>query len=214
MIAKRTTTVLLVIAIMIIVLRSAKAAGNVSLFDLFIQAISKTFGILSSIQSDSVINILNAFNEYGDGDSNKLAYIFATAYHESKFIPQKENRCTPGTKCYKAQEKYWYTGYYGRGLVQITLESNYKTMGDVFNVDLINNPDLVLNTELSAKILVYGMINGIFAPSAGRLDRYINSSKVDFINARKTVNGTDRAADIAEYASAIVNNINLLTQPV
>lgn len=214
MIAKRTSTVLLVIAIMIIVVRSVRATGSTTLYEIFLQAISKTFGVLSSIQSASVINILNAFDEYGDGDANKLAYIFATAYHEAKLIPRKEDRCDFGTKCYNAQEKYWYTGFYGRGLVQLTLISNYRYMGEIFNLDLVNNPDLVLDPELSAKILVYGMMNGTFAPSAGPLSRYINTNKIDFINARRTVNGVDRAEDIAEIANNIASNVKLLTQPV
>lgn len=210
MIAKRTSTVLLVIAIMIIVVRAVKATNNTSLYDVFNQAISKTFGVLSSLQSSAVLSILRAFDKYGDGDINKLAYIFATAWHEATLIPdRKEIRCRPGSACYNAQELYWYTGYYGRGLAQLTHEYNYKAMGQIFNLDLVNNPDLALNPNVSTQILVYGMMNGSFTTAA--LSRYINSSKVDFINARRVVNGLDKATEIAEYANNIAFNVNLLT---
>lgn len=213
MIAKRTTTVLLVIAIMIIVLKAVRASGSVSLYDVFNKAIAKTFGILTPLQSSAVIGILKAFEQYGDGDMNKLAYIFATAWHEATLIPDRiEIRCRPGSPCYNAQELYWYTGFYGRGLAQLTHEFNYKAMGQIFNIDLVNNPDLALNPDISAQILVYGMMNGSFTTAA--LSRYINSSKVDFINARRVVNGLDKATEIAEYATNIANNVKLLTQPV
>lgn len=213
MIAKKTSTILLVIAIMIIVVRAVKASGNTSLYDLFNQAITKTFGVLSSIQSSAVLSILKAFDQYGDGDINKLIYIFATAWHEAGLIPdRKEIRCRPGSICYNSQELYWYTGFYGRGLAQLTHEFNYKAMGDIFGIDLVNNPDLALTPDISAQILVYGMMNGSFTTAP--LGRYINTSKVDFINARRVVNGLDKASEIAEYANNIALNVRLLTQPI
>lgn len=213
MIGKRTSTVLLVIAIMIIVVRAVKATNNTSLYDVFNQAISKTFGVLSSLQSSAVLSILRAFDKYGDGDMNKLAYIFATAWHEATLIPdRKEIRCRPGSVCYNQQELYWYTGFYGRGLSQLTHEYNYKAMGEIFGIDLVNNPDIALTPDVSAQILVYGMMNGTFTSAA--LGRYINDIKVDFINARRVVNGLDKASEIAEYANNIAFNVNLLTKPV
>jgi len=65
-------------------------------------------------------------------------------------------------------------------------------MGDIFGIDLVNNPDLALTPEISAQNLVYGMLNGSFTKAS--LGRYINSSKVDFINARRVVNGLDKAS--------------------
>ncbi len=213
MIPKRTSTVLLVIDVMIIVVRAVRATGNTSLYDIFNQAISKTFGVLSSLQSSAVLGILRAFDQYGDGDMNKLAYIFATAWHEANLIPdRKEIRCRPGSTCYNQQELYWYTGFYGRGLSQLTHEYNYKAMGEIFRIDLVNNPDLALTPNISAQILVYGMMNGSF--TSAPLGRYINGSKADFVNARRVVNGLDKASEIAEYATNIASNVKLLTQPV
>lgn len=85
-------------------------------------------------------------------------------------------------------------------------------MGDIFGIDLVNKPDLTLTPEISSQILVNGMLNGSFTTAP--LIRYINSSKVDFINARRVVNGLDKAYEIAEYANNIALNVRLLTQPV
>lgn len=69
-------------------------------------------------------------------------------------------------------------------------------MGNIFWIDLANNPDLALTTDISAQILAYGMMNGSFTKVP--LDCYINSSKVDFLNARRVVNELDKASEIAE----------------
>ena len=98
------------------------------------------------------------------------------------------------------------------GLAQLTHEFNYKALGDLFEIDLVNNPDLALTLDISTQILVYGMMNG--SCTTATLGRYINSSKVNFINARRVVNGLDKATEIVEYVNNIVLNVKLLTQPI
>lgn len=98
------------------------------------------------------------------------------------------------------------------GLAHLTHEFNYKAMGNIFRIDLVNNPVLALTPDISAQILVYGMMKGSFTTAP--LSRYINSSKVDFINARRVVNGLDKASEIAENANNIALNVMLLTQAV
>ncbi len=195
----------MIVSLIIISAKAIKATGNASLYAIFQYALGKTFKYLNPTQTHSVIFILNAFDEFGDSDNNKLAYILATAWHESKFISQPEIRCKPGTVCYDRQEKYWYTGFYGRGLPQITHKANYEKFGKLFKVDLVNNPDLALEPELSAKILVYGMMKGSF--TGVNLERYINSSKQDFYNARRTVNVLDQAELISLYTLNILDNV-------
>jgi len=189
-----------------------KAIGATSLFFLFIvlidvfirsqriEAIVNTcelsFGALNDIQKGSIRLIVRAFDRYGDKDLNKLAYILATARHESNFRPIEEHRSNTAR-----QNAYWYTGYYGRGFVQLTHEKNYRKMSDFLGVDLVKNPSLALEPNNAAKILVWGMMNGRFTRKP--LSNYIDTNKIDFYNARRTVNGTDRAERIANYAQSI-----------
>ena len=88
--------------------------------------------------------------------------------------------------------------YYGRGLVQLTWYSNYKRVGDIIGENLVENPDLALDLKISSKIIVIGMMFGVFTGIS--LKTYINESFVDFENSRRVVNGQDRAKIIANMA--------------
>ena len=168
-------------------------------------AVTTTFGSLDSVQIESIESIVKAFETYGDKDLNKLAYILATAWHESKLRPIKEIRAKIGTSLYDLQNNYWFTGYYGRGFVQLTWKDNYKKMSDFLNVDLVNNPDLALVPEYASKILVYGMMNGSF--TGKKLSNYINKGGFnDFFNARRVVNLLDKAQLINDYTINIIRN--------
>ncbi|HRI01849.1 MAG TPA: glycoside hydrolase family 19 protein [Saprospiraceae bacterium] len=213
---KKTVAILSLIAVIAIVAKVALSDRDnpgSNLFELIKKALENSFGILSAQQIRSILDIVQAWTEFGDGDMNKLAYILATCYHESKFISGREKRCNPNgdaqqKACYAAQEKYWYTGYYGRGFVQLTHRANYIAMSSVFNIDLESNPDLALDSAMAAKIAVYGMMTGSF--TGLRLSNYINLFKQDYYNARRVVNGLDRADLIQAYALKIIENIKLL----
>jgi hypothetical protein len=174
--------------------------------DIWIDAAEKAWQKLDSVQRDSVEQILRAFREYGDGDYRKLVYILATAWHESKLKPVRERRAgSSQTWLRQLQDRYWPSGYYGRGFVQLTWESNYKKMSEFLGVDLVGNPDLALEPRYAADILVYGMMNGEFTRRA--LSRYINMVQTDYYNARRVVNGTDRASLIKDYAVLLQTEI-------
>ncbi len=168
----------------------------------WVNRVDAILGPLNYIQRESVAAIVAAFEEYGDGDENKLIYMLATAEHESSFEPKREYRANPSSQpsLYATQQKYWPSGYYGRGLVQITWESNYRELSPYIGVDLVKNPDLALNVKIAAKILVVGMMDGLFGHP---LHRHINENVVDFYNARRTVNGTDKAARIEGIALSL-----------
>jgi predicted chitinase len=173
--------------------------------DKAIRACKNAFGSLDETQLDSIRKIVTAFHTYGDGDPNKLAYIFATARHESNFRPIQERRALPSqTQVYQRQNRYWSSGYFGRGFVQLTWKSNYLKMARVFKVDFVNQPELVLEPTHAARILVYGMMNGSFTGAS--LGDFINEERQDFFKARQVVNGLDRAGLIAGYGELIMNN--------
>lgn len=85
--------------------------------------------------------------------------------------------------------------YRGRGYVQITGRANYAKAGDWLNLDLIGNPDVALQPTIAAAILVRGCAAGWF--TGRKLSDYLPG---DYVNARRIVNGTDRAELIAIYA--------------
>ncbi|MTV47149.1 glycoside hydrolase family 19 protein, partial [Streptococcus pneumoniae] len=89
-----------------------------------------------------------------------VAYMLATAYHECRFQAIKEIRAQPGTKIYDLQNRYWNTGFYGRGYIQLTWRKNYEKFSELLQQDFVGNPDLVLVPENAAKILVHGMVEG------------------------------------------------------
>ncbi|NTG46588.1 hypothetical protein G6M04_04320 [Agrobacterium rhizogenes] len=82
--------------------------------------------------------------------------------------------------------------YRGRGLVQITGRDNYTKYG------IADDPDKALDPTIAVEILFDGMINGRF--TSKRLADYFSATVTDWTGARKIINGTDRAADIAGYA--------------
>lgn len=92
--------------------------------------------------------------------------------------------------------------YCGRGYVQLTWKNNYKRAGDKCGVDLVANPDKAMDPAIAAKIMRQGMEQGWFTgksfasylPAKGRADRSA------FSNARRIINGTDHAAEIAAHA--------------
>lgn len=130
----------------------------------------------------------------------QLAYLLATAYHECHKPAQLELRMTPmkefgGEKYLKSKAYY---PYYGRGFVQLTWKSNYDKAGKRLGIDLLSDPDLALNPLYAADIMVYGMKHGSF--TGKKLSDYINEREVDFLQARRIINGMDKSKLIADYA--------------
>lgn len=116
--------------------------------------------------------------------------------------PIKEYRAAPGTTLRRIQDRYWYTGFYGRGYVQLTWDYNYRKFANLLGINLYNNPDLALDPRYAAQIIVRGMKGGLFTGVG--LDDYISSGRSDFYNARRIVNGLDKAAAFEEYCNRIV----------
>lgn len=167
------------------------------------------------LQTDSINALYNCYKESGDGDLRKFAYVLATAYHEAArtnpLKPNQRERIVPVPEIGKGKAKPYGVPdpitkkiYYGRGFVQLTWKANYEIAGKLIGVDLVNNPDYLLNNvEDGAKVAVVGMYKGMFTGVG--LGKYFTQNKQDWINARRIINGIDRAKDIAEYAIKIYN---------
>lgn len=91
--------------------------------------------------------------------------------------------------------------YKGRGYVQITGTDNYRNVGKLIGVDLLNNPELALDHDIAAKILTGGMLNGWFTGVGFLKKRPVSKyNKEQYVAARNIINGSDRAKEIADLA--------------
>ena len=142
-------------------------------------------GKLSQPQVEGLNYILDYYEKnYKDKMTlNQFAYLLASIYHETAhtFQPIKEI----------GGSRMPYAPAFGRGLIQITHDRNYRAFGAI-------PYDKALEWPAALDIAFRGCNDGMF--TGRRLSDYINSKKCDFTNARRVVNGTDRAALIAGHA--------------
>lgn len=133
-----------------------------------------------------------------------LAYILATAWWETgqRVQPIKEG----GGEKYLRSKKYW--PWFGRGLIQTTWKDGYERIAVAMGLPkntFTNNPELLLTWEHALPAMFVGMEKGIYTTK--KLSDYIDdideSDEEDvreWANARRIVNGTDKAATIANLA--------------
>jgi len=176
-------------------------------------------GRLTQSQVDGTNMIIQEFYKVDD-DIRKLAYILATAFHETggRMVAVREGFAKSDKSARHIIRNYKYgkvhegTGhvYYGRGHVQLTWAQNYRRMGNILNIPLYENPDLALDPQISATILVEGMTRGISGKgdfTGKSLADYFNDNIDDPIGARRIVNGTDKDKLIAGYYNSILDSI-------
>lgn len=153
-------------------------------------------GVLSQSQVDGIRYVMSEWKRrygFNNGDIRHLAYMMATTHHETAFTmcPITEY----GSQSYLMGKDYY--PYIGRGYVQLTWEENYARAGEAVGEDLVSYPDLALEPDLAAVIMYDGMRDGWF--TGVTLSDYFNETTNDPYNARKIINGTDCASQIAEY---------------
>jgi len=132
------------------------------------------------------------------------AYGLATAYHET------------AATMLPVREAYWlsedwrrtnlrYFPYYGRGYVQLTWRENYERADRELHMGgaLLANLDKAMDPAIAAKIMRLGMVEGWFSKGksfAAFLPASGPAADDQFINARRIINGTDKAQLVASYA--------------
>ena len=184
----------------------------------FFTAYREIFGSLRQHQVNGLGSLLLSFEQDKDITSLQyMSYMLATVKHETanRFQPITEyggrsyfNKYDPSlanTSRRRARAKrngntqrgdgYKYRG---RGFVQITWKNNYQKLGDALGYDLVNNPEKALDPVIAYKIMSYGMREGIF--TGRRLSHYISSDHTDYKNARKIINGLDKARLVKRHA--------------
>lgn len=148
-------------------------------------------GRLTAKQVDGMTRILD-FRDYSwpSMSDDELAYLLATVVHETAFEMQPIRE--RGGQKYLQSKPYF--PFYGRGLVQITWERNYK----LFKVD---PADKALEWPIALDICFRGMIKGMFTGKK-LADYIVPGKKPNYVGARQIINGTDRAKLVAHYALA------------
>lgn len=176
-------------------------------------------GILGPTLSGEEVDGCNAvLSAMAGSPLSHCAYALATAYHEtaSTMKPIREY----GGAVYFTR-MYDVTGarpqmavangntcagdgpkYCGRGYVQLTWKNNYARAGRECGLDLVAYPDKAMQPDIAAKIMRQGMTEGWF--TGKKLADYLpakgEGSRAQFTAARRIINGTDRAAQIADHA--------------
>jgi putative chitinase len=162
--------------------------------------------LLDSLERDAGFTLLG-----------EIAYVLATIHWETgrTFAPVKELRASESRnpKLYARQQRYWPSGYYGRGYVQLTWDYNYKKAseklaGEAFPIGgqavtitptmLLERPDYLFEPAISYRVAAQGMREGWF--TGKRLSQYISAAGADYENARRIINGVDCAKEIAAIA--------------
>jgi len=161
------------------------------------------------------VNGLNAIvaewdRKYAKKDDRWLAYMLATAHHETDRTMQPIEEYGKGKNLdYGKADPATGQIYYGRGFVQLTWKRNYEAMGKKLKTDLVSHPERALELKVATQILFLGMIEGTF--TGVRLSNYFNPNKEDWVNARRIINGLDKANLIAAYAKSYYAAISYTT---
>lgn len=163
--------------------------------------------------------------------TNDAAYILATSHWETggTMLPVIETRTAKDktnpsvdtairrlNASFKAGKLKWVkTPYWrkdadgkswlGRGYPQLTHKTNYEKASKIVGVDLVANPERMLEPEIAAEVMVVSMRDGGFTGKKLRdfIDLSDDSDAIDrreYLKARAVVNGKDRASEIADLA--------------
>lgn len=111
------------------------------------------------------------------------------------------NPNTQATSSY-VQEMGKELKYFGRGFVQLTWWDNYAAAGVALGhgLEFLLDPEMVKKPEISYEIMAHGMLTGYGFANGHRFSEYFYGTTSDYVGARRMVNGTDHAQEIADNA--------------
>lgn len=182
----------------------------------FFDAYRRAWGPLTQSQVLGLGLLLNALEmDAAVVDIRHAAYMLATVKHEcaDTWLPIVERGTPayfamyePGTRKGDALGNT-HPGdgarYKGRGYVQISGLDNYVRVGIAIGLgDMLRlYPDKALDVATAYRIMSVGMRDGLFTGVG--LSKYINADRCDYAQARRIINGMDRADLIASYAVSL-----------
>lgn len=179
-------------------------------------------GRLTEEQVHGMDGLLLAFAEVGDRRPKTLAYGCASVFHETgrRMVPVREGfaRSDADARRIVARAGYAYAKalpphghvYYGRGQIQLTWQRNYARASAVAGVDLVRDPDKMLDPVISSRVTWAGLQGGWWNARGKGIAFYLpDAGDDDLQGARRTVNLTDRWEDIAGYYRAFKAAVDL-----
>lgn len=172
-------------------------------------------GRLTQAQVNGTNAILDEWeNRFLNGDLRWLAYMLATVKLETAHTMQPINEMGGDAYFFRMYDKNGErpsvaralgntqvgdgVRFHGRGYVQLTGRNNYTRMAALTGADLVGHPDLALDPRIAADIMFEGMQRGDF--TGKKLADYFTADKSDWVEARRIINGLDRAHEIAAFA--------------
>lgn len=163
--------------------------------DAFFQGAKAVTGSLTQGQVDGFNALLDALDRW---PVSWVAYGLATAYHETAATMQPIAEYGKGRgRPYGKPGRNKGQVPYGRGYVQLTWDGNYERADKEIGAGgrLVEKYDLAMQPDIAADIMREGMEEGWF--TGKKLADYLPG---DYVNARRIINGTDKAQTIAGYA--------------
>ena len=162
-------------------------------------------GNLTQLQVDGINDILDTWEKhFRDNDIRWLAYALATTFHETAETMQPIEEYGEGSgRDYGQPAGPHGQCYFGRGFVQLTWLANYEKgeaiLRDKYGVEcpMVRYPGRMLEHVPAALVLLDGSIDGWFTGVG--LPQYFSDTADDPYNARRVINGTDKADLIAGY---------------
>lgn len=200
--------------------------------DKFFAGIRPDFGgKLKASQVNGITAILDEWEARNLTDLRHLAYMLATARHETAeaMQPVIETRRPDEVKnpsvdtAIARLESSWKRGrmpwvkkaywrkdanglsWLGRGLPQVTHEANYKRAEKETGILFTKDPELMLELHPAVKVMFDGMSQGWF--TGKKLSDFFNKTTTDWRNSRKIINGLESADKVAGYAKAFYSDL-------
>lgn len=165
-------------------------------------------GKLSADQVAGTSAVLDEWERRKLMDLRWLSYILATTKWETASTMQPITE--RGSQTYLRSKSYY--PWIGRGYVQLTWQRNYLKMTQLLHnagfkeTNLIASPERALEPDVAAFIMFEGMLGGVF--TGKKLSDYFNAGKTDWLNARRIINGVDKAPTIAGIAKMFFTDLS------